>query len=457
MTDFDLPGGAPPTYHPPGSRKYGNATSPHNATATQRPAAVALPVTADDVAAAVRDAGERGWRVLPQATGHGAAGDVGPDTLLVDTSALGHVDVDPSGRIARVGAGATWASVNAVAAAHGLVGLSGSAPDVGVSGYTFGGGVGWFVRAYGMASGALRAVRYVDGHGTLRTTADEHDGDATDRDALWAFRGAGGVGVAVELEFDLFPVGNLWAGYALWPIEHLDVVVGAWATAMPEIGPAVATSISVLHAPPAPPFPDHLRGRPVVHLAVASPAGPEQAAALRAALAAIASPAIDTWAPTDTAGLAAIHLDPPMAVPAWGDGRWLGPAAATVAGDVLAAAAGADSPVTMVEVRNVSTTATPRPGAITSPPGPFLLHAVGIAPTPEARRTVDEGLAVLRRLAAHADIGRSAPPFAEGRAGASDALTPEQSDRLARLRDAVDPRGIVHRSRFVAPAGRAAG
>jgi FAD/FMN-containing dehydrogenase len=453
MTDDDLPGGAPPTYHPPGSRTYGNATSPHNATATQRPAAVALPATADDVAAVVRDAGERGWRVLPQATGHGAAGDVGPDTLLVDTSALDHVDVDPSSRMARVGAGATWAKVNAVAAAHGLVGLSGSAPDVGVSGYTFGGGVGWFVRAYGMASGALRAVRYVDGHGTLRTTADE-DADPTDRDALWAFRGAGGVGVAVELQLDLFPVGNLWAGFALWPIEHLEAVVGAWATAMPDIGSALATSIAVLHTPPAPPFPDHLQGRPVVHVAVASPSGPEQAAALRAALAAIASPAIDTWAPTDAAGLAAIHLDPPMAVPAWGDGRWLGPDAAALTGDVLDAAAGAGSPVTMVEVRNVSTTTTPRPGAITSPPGPYLLHAVGIAPTPDARRTVEEGLAAVRRLAANADIGRSAPSFAEGRAGATDALTLQQSDRLARVWNAVDPRSVIHPSRFVTPVGR---
>jgi hypothetical protein len=152
----------------------------------------------------------------------------------------------------------------------------------------------------------------------------------------------------------------------------------------------------VLHTPPAPPFPDHLRPRPVVHLAVASPAGPDQAAALRAALAAAASPDVDTWGPTDTAGLAGIHLDPPMAVPAWGDGRWLGPDAPTLTGDVLAAVAGGDSPVTMVEVRNVSTTSILRPGAITSPLAPFLLHAVGIAATQEARNAVDDALAALR-------------------------------------------------------------
>ena len=440
----------PPTYHRPGSREYVAATSPHNATATQWPAAVAVPTSPDHVAAAVRDAPARGWRILPQATGHGASSDVGPDTLLLATSALDHVDIDTATRVARAGAGATWSAVNDAAAAHGLVGLSGSAPGVGVAGYTFGGGVGWHVRAHGMASGALRAVRFVDGHGSVRTAADDSD-DPTNREALWAYRGAGGVGVAVELEFDLFPLADVWAGYALWPIEQLGAVVGAWATALPDIGGSVSTSIAVLHTPPTPPFPDHLRGRPVVHLATASPAGPDDAAALRAALAAVASPDVDTWGPTGAAGLAAIHLDPPMAVPAWGDGRWLGPEAAALTADILATAARANSPLAMVEIRHVDTTAPARPGAATSPAAPFLLHAVGIAPTPEARPAVDDALAAVRHAAAPADIGRSAASFAEGRPASTDALTPAQRERLTRAADNVDPRRTLHRSRFVAP------
>src|ERR671922_138216 len=110
-------------------------------------------------------------------------------------------DVAPATRVARAGAGARWSAVNDAAAAHGLIGLSGSAPGVGVAGYTFGGGVGWHVRAHGMASGALRAVRFVDGHGSVRMAADDSD-DPTDREALLAFRGAGGVGVALQPQFD---------------------------------------------------------------------------------------------------------------------------------------------------------------------------------------------------------------------------------------------------------------
>jgi hypothetical protein len=158
----------------------------------------------------------------------------------------------------------------------GLLGRSGSAPDVGVSGYTFGGGVGWLARSEGMAAAALRTVDYVDGRGTIRRAAEDAD-DLADRDALWAFRGGGGVGVAARLEFGLAAVHDLWAGYLLWPIEHLEAVISAWAAALPRVGPALATTISVLHAPRFPPFPESLRGTPVIHLALASPQGPEHA------------------------------------------------------------------------------------------------------------------------------------------------------------------------------------
>jgi FAD/FMN-containing dehydrogenase len=51
-----------------------------NLAVDQRPAAVAMPETAQDVAAAVRFARERGLRVAGQGTGHNAA-PMGPLTI----------------------------------------------------------------------------------------------------------------------------------------------------------------------------------------------------------------------------------------------------------------------------------------------------------------------------------------------------------------------------------------
>ena len=82
----------------PGSDRYRRATSPDNSSGAQNPAAVVAPASGAQVAAAVRLAAERGWLIAPQATGHGAAGDIGPDTLLADTSALTGITIDPAAR-----------------------------------------------------------------------------------------------------------------------------------------------------------------------------------------------------------------------------------------------------------------------------------------------------------------------------------------------------------------------
>jgi len=113
--------------------------APRNVAAPVTPAAVVLATSADDVAGTVRFAAAHGYTVTAQATGHGAVG-VGPDTILVQTSAMKHCAVDVRNRTARVGAGARWQDVLDAATPHGLAPLCGSAPGVGVVGYLTGGG-----------------------------------------------------------------------------------------------------------------------------------------------------------------------------------------------------------------------------------------------------------------------------------------------------------------------------
>ncbi|WP_353649222.1 FAD-binding oxidoreductase [Nakamurella sp. A5-74] len=226
---------AVPTFHEPGSDIYVAATAPRNSSGTQRPAWVARATDAAQVGDIVREAARRGLRILPQATGHGAGGTVGEDTVLLDTSGLSSLTIDAGGHFATAGAGLTWGRVNAAAQEHGLLGLAGSAASVSIAGYTFGGGIGWLSRPHGMASAALRSVDYVDGSGALRNASDDA-ADALDRAAMFAVRGGGGVGIATALEFDLVAVPELHAGYLLWPVEDLDAVVTAWSAAMTEVG-----------------------------------------------------------------------------------------------------------------------------------------------------------------------------------------------------------------------------
>ena len=261
-----------------------------------------------------------------------------------------------------------------------------------------------------------------------------------DREALWAFRGGGGVGIATRLTLELAAPQALWAGFQLWDITALSAVTEAWSSAMGEVGDALATSISVLHTPAGPPFPPALQGVPVVHLAFASPAGPDAAAPLLKALRDAPSPALDnSWAAADAARLAQIHLDPPGAVPALGLGRWLDSTTPQLAGDLLDMAAGPDSELAIIELRNVGNSAPARDGAITTVPGPFLLHAVGPATDPGSRAATEQGLARVQTAAQPADVGVAAASFADGRAQVADGLPPAARQRLAAVRAAIDP------------------
>ena len=133
-----------------------------NLAVDQRPAFVALPETAEDVVAIVEFARDAGLRVAPQGTGHAAAplGDL-EDTILVKTSRLRGVTIDAERRSARAEAGVIWIEVVEEAAEHGLAALAGSSPDVGVVGYTLGGGLSWLARKHGIGANQVTAVELV--------------------------------------------------------------------------------------------------------------------------------------------------------------------------------------------------------------------------------------------------------------------------------------------------------
>ena len=110
----------------------------------------------------------RGLRVAMQGTGHNAA-PMGPldDTVLVKTSEMRGVEIDERHCIARVEAGAQWLDVTGPASEAGLAPLAGSAPDVGIVGYTLGGGLSWLGRRYGLAANRLLSAEVVTADGKL--------------------------------------------------------------------------------------------------------------------------------------------------------------------------------------------------------------------------------------------------------------------------------------------------
>src|SRR5262249_61029615 len=103
-----------------------------------------------------------------QGTGHNAA-PLGSlhDTLLLKTERMRRVTIDARGRIARAEAGALSREIVQAAARHGLATVAGTSPDVGVVGYTIGGGIGVLSRRYGLAANSVQAIELVTADGRL--------------------------------------------------------------------------------------------------------------------------------------------------------------------------------------------------------------------------------------------------------------------------------------------------
>jgi FAD/FMN-containing dehydrogenase len=109
-----------------------------------------------------------------------------------------------------------WEQVTQAAAEHGLAALAGSSPDVGVVGYTLGGGLSWLGRRYGLAANSVTAIELVTPDGLfVRATED------VEPELFWALRGGGNsFGVVTALEFPPLPLREAYPGRLFWPIDQ---------------------------------------------------------------------------------------------------------------------------------------------------------------------------------------------------------------------------------------------
>lgn len=430
--------------HLPGDEGYDVARVPWNVAVDQRPAAVAVPRTTEQVAAVVHAAARAGLRVTAQSTGH-AAGPLADhdlaDVVLLRTHEMTGVSIDPEARVARVEAGAWWLHVVEAAAEHGLAALHGSSPDVGVAGYTLGGGIGWYGRKHGLAANSLRAVEVVTADGSI-VRADEHQ----NRDLFWAVRGGGGsFGVVTALELQLLDIADVYAGMFLWDITHAEKVLRTWTEWCASAPDEVTTSFRIMRFPPIPELPDFLRGRQVVVLDGAvlgdDAFAEHQVAALRAL-----GPEMDTWARVPAAALSRLHMDPEQPTPNVAGSVMLGSLDdAGVRGLLDLAGPGAQTSLLSCELRQLGG-ALSRPandaGALSHLDGEYVAFFVGVAATPEMAAAADADIE--RSIAALAPYatGSTFLNLAERPVDTSTAFASGSWERLRAVRAEVDPQGV---------------
>ena len=426
-----------------------------NLAVDQRPAAVTLPESAEDVVAIVDFARQNGLRVAPQGTGHNAhpLENLLEATILVKTERMRGVEIDPEARIARVEAGALWMDVTGPAAEHGLAALAGSSPDVGVVGYTLGGGLSLLARRYGLSANNVAAVELVTADGQhLRADHAHHP------DLFWALRGGGGsFGIVTAVELELKPLTEVYAGVMFWPQSRAREVLQTWRIWTRQNLPDEILSVGrLLNVPPLPEIPEPLRGRSFVVVEIVYVGDEADGAELIEPLRAL-GPEIDTVATVPVTALSHLHMDPPQPVPGAGDGMLLKELSGDLIDDFVESAAGeAGSALISAEIRHIGGAAgrpAPEHGALAAIEAPYIMFAVGMAPTPEVAAVVNAQVDGVKTALAPGRAKHDYLNFIE-RKVETRSLYPNEITyrRLRAVKAKYDPRDMVQSNHPIPPA-----
>jgi FAD/FMN-containing dehydrogenase len=411
-----------------------------NLAADQRPSAVAFVESGDDIAAVVRFAAENGLRISGQSTGHGAValGSL-EDAILIKTERMRGVEIDAGAQTARVEAGVLSVELAEAAQQHGLSGLPGSSPDVGVAGYHLGGGLSWFGRQYGFACNRVRAIELVTADGEARTVDADNEPDL-----FWALRGGGGnFAVVIALHLDLVPVADAYGGAFLFPGAVGAEAVRIWRDWAAGVGENVTSVVRFLRPPDIPDVPEPLRGTPLLTIDGACIGSREEGEAAFAPLLEIGEPMMNTFDQVPPAALCRIHMDPEQPVPGLGHHRVLRELP-DEAIEVFASMAGPDSgtPLLLTEIRQLGG-ALARPdengGALSHLDAGFAMFGIGMPMTPELGQAIE---------AHHDRLHEAMEPwaadggyfnFAERPCDADAILPPDVCARLADVKRQYDP------------------
>jgi FAD binding domain/Berberine and berberine like len=286
----------------PGDADYDSARAVWNGMVDRRPAVVARPAAADDVATAIRFAREHDLPLAVKGGGHSIPGlSTCDDGVVIDLSLMRGAQVDAERRTAEVNAGALLGELDDAAQAVGLVCPVGVVSHTGVAGLTLGGGMGRLQRKFGLTIDNLLSVDLVTADGRFVRASDEENPEL-----FWGLRGAGAnFGVATSFRFRLHAMdGTIMFGSMVHPIERARELAQLYGE-LTETGPDELWASFVLRLD---------RGQPVASVTVCHCGSTDVAVRDLAQLRSFGPPIADSIAPKSYLEIQRMNDEPQ----AWG-------------------------------------------------------------------------------------------------------------------------------------------
>jgi FAD/FMN-containing dehydrogenase len=413
----------------------------------QHPALILVPENADDVVAGVRSAKEAGLGIAVQSTGHGMLYPA-DDNLLIITSKLKGVHVDAAARTARAEAGVLWDAVIDAGTPHGLAPLLGSAPHVGVVGYTLGRGIGWLSRKYGFAADSVRSIDIVTADGVLR-----HASATENSDLFWGLLGGGGnFGVVTAMEFSLYPVATIYGGNLVYNGDLAGEALRFfhdWTKTLPD---EMTSSIAVLKFPHLPQLPEALRGKTQTLLRAAYTGDAAEGEKLIQQWIDWHTPNLNTFREMPFDKIGTIQNDPVQPTSGQGTNEMLDELSDELIDVIVHYTMTPDSPVVFSEIRHAGgamARVAPDTNAINHRDALYYMVMGGPTPTPELQAAAKAYLPKYKaavRPFVRGGVYLNFTKGAEAKERIQDAFQPKTYERLLEVKAKYDPDNLFRYS-----------
>lgn len=232
----------------PGDAGYDAARRVWNGMIDKHPQVIVQAEGVDDIGPVIAHARAGGLPLAIRGGGHNVAGNGTVDGgIVLDLGRLDAVEVDPSARLVRVGAGAKLADVDRATEPFGLAVPIGVVSATGIAGLTLGGGVGWLTRPYGLTiDNLVSADVIVAGDQQLTASATEN------ADLFWGLRGGGGnFGVVTSFTFRAHPLDpEVVAGTLIYERPRWTEALTAFVGLSADLPDELTTLITFMVPPP---------------------------------------------------------------------------------------------------------------------------------------------------------------------------------------------------------------
>ena len=208
----------------PSDNSYAGARQLSNLAFQHFPQLIAYCEVFQDVHECLAFAHKHQLQATTRSGGHSTAGFSSNDGMVIDTSRLNAVYIDPAAKTAVVGPGTNWEHLNASIADYKLHMPTGVCGDVCVAGFMQGGGYGLTSRKWGINCDSVLSmlVMLADGR-IVNASAD------CNADLYWAMRGGTGnnFGILLQVAYRVHELPMLWGFGLRWSMAQAPAAMVA--------------------------------------------------------------------------------------------------------------------------------------------------------------------------------------------------------------------------------------